>query len=577
MQNIFKIIISALLALLLSGCFGNSHTASFSTNSATLSNINATYVGIAAGTTSAGNYVPDTNYYVYGTASGNQTGTATVTNSINTSNVINPAPQSVYQTQRWATHMTYTIPNLVANAPYTTRLHFVESWATVTGQRVFNVQINGVSVLSNFDIYKTAGGQNIAIVEESTNNTDASGNLVIQFDATINNASVAGIEIYGAWPISTIVVIPTPTPIPSASSTPTSAPTTKPTTAPTTKPTAVPTTKPTAAPVSAGLPYVFSGLFNHSQNGSSPLFTPVTTLTSLGKATVLSSSVASQLWSQGPTTPDWNGGGMPIYVGTNSDPQQTVNLSQNWNTYPNGAKFHTPSWAVNQCGSTSASCSYDSHIIIIDQNSSVGSFIFEGWECASNLSCQSGMMLPTNGTGFANGTSNTAGGNHAGISYVATAITYQEVLNAENGTPIGHALTLNTECLNNPDLYPALSGNSDHTCTGDTPGGYPQYGAMLHLKASFNVASNPHGYGAACQVVQQALQTYGAYLDDTGAGSINLNWLSKYVYSNNPGTGAYSGVNNSNISSAIQSSVSNDGGCLSKNSSSDFELIQVSK
>jgi hypothetical protein len=51
------------------------------------------------------------------------------------------------------------------------RLHFAESAWTALGQRLFDVSINGTTVLSNLDIYATAGGQFKAVIEELTATT----------------------------------------------------------------------------------------------------------------------------------------------------------------------------------------------------------------------------------------------------------------------------------------------------------------------------------------------------------------------------------------------------------------------
>ena len=120
------------------------------------------------------------------------------TNTINTSGVTNPAPAAVYQTVRWGA-MTYTIPNLTAGQSYTVRLHFCELTWTAAGQRLFNVAINGTSYLSNFDIFATAGGQNKALVEQTTATANSSGQIVISFTVgSADNPEIAGIEIDGS-------------------------------------------------------------------------------------------------------------------------------------------------------------------------------------------------------------------------------------------------------------------------------------------------------------------------------------------------------------------------------------------
>ena len=120
------------------------------------------------------------------------------TNTINTSGVTNPAPAAVYQTVRWGA-MTYTIPNLTAGQSYTVRLHFCELTWTAAGQRLFNVAINGTSYLSNFDVFATAGGQNKALVEQTTATANSSGQIVISFtQGSADNPEIAGIEIDGS-------------------------------------------------------------------------------------------------------------------------------------------------------------------------------------------------------------------------------------------------------------------------------------------------------------------------------------------------------------------------------------------
>jgi beta-glucanase (GH16 family) len=115
-------------------------------------------------------------------------------NTINTSNVTNPAPMQVYQTARIG-GFTYTIPGLVAGSSHTVRLHFAETYWSTAGSRIFNVSINGTQVLTNFDIFAAAGGKNIAIVEQFTQNANSSGQYVIKFTSVKDNSLVSGIEI----------------------------------------------------------------------------------------------------------------------------------------------------------------------------------------------------------------------------------------------------------------------------------------------------------------------------------------------------------------------------------------------
>jgi chitinase len=122
-------------------------------------------------------------------------------NTINTSNVTNPAPAAVYQSARVTatvgagTTFSYTIPGFTAGSMQTVRLHFAETFHTTAGSRVFNVSINGTQVLTNFDIFATAGGQNIANIQEFTEAANSSGQYVIVFTTVTDKALISGIEI----------------------------------------------------------------------------------------------------------------------------------------------------------------------------------------------------------------------------------------------------------------------------------------------------------------------------------------------------------------------------------------------
>ena len=73
----------------------------------------------------------------------------------------------------------YTISGLTPGANYLVRLHFCETYFTTAGSRVFNVSINGTQVLTNFDIVKASGGENIANIQQFTEAANASGQIVI--------------------------------------------------------------------------------------------------------------------------------------------------------------------------------------------------------------------------------------------------------------------------------------------------------------------------------------------------------------------------------------------------------------
>jgi fibronectin type 3 domain-containing protein len=123
-------------------------------------------------------------------------GTATSTSAaINTSHIANPAPQAVYQTNRYGNFI-YTIPGFTAGANYIVDLHFAETYWTTPGQRLFNVLINGKQVLTNYDIFASAGGEFIATVESFAVTADSTGTITLQFvPGAADNPQVNGIEI----------------------------------------------------------------------------------------------------------------------------------------------------------------------------------------------------------------------------------------------------------------------------------------------------------------------------------------------------------------------------------------------
>ena len=147
-----------------------------------------------------GSYVADEDFV--GGAESN------TSNSISTSGVSNPAPEAVYQTQRYG-NFTYTLPGFTAGASYTVRLHFAEFYWDVAGSRLANVLINGTQVLSNFDIFAAAGGQNIAVFEQFNTTASTAGQIVIQFVSVKDNAAINGIEIETSGTAPVVAAPPT--------------------------------------------------------------------------------------------------------------------------------------------------------------------------------------------------------------------------------------------------------------------------------------------------------------------------------------------------------------------------------
>jgi Malectin domain len=115
-------------------------------------------------------------------------------NTIDLSGVANPAPMTVYQTARIGS-FTYTIPGLTAGSNHTVRLHFAETYWSSAGSRIFSVTINGTQVLSNFDIVAATGAKNKAIVKQFSATANSTGQIVIKFTPSKDNALISGIEV----------------------------------------------------------------------------------------------------------------------------------------------------------------------------------------------------------------------------------------------------------------------------------------------------------------------------------------------------------------------------------------------
>src|SRR5258708_16041507 len=102
--------------------------------------------------------------------------------------------KGVWQTCRWNSSFTYTIPALTAGASYTVALDWAELTWTAAGKRVFNVAINGTAVLSNFDVYAQVGYKT-ALQKQFTATANSSGQIVIAFtQGSADNPFISGIE-----------------------------------------------------------------------------------------------------------------------------------------------------------------------------------------------------------------------------------------------------------------------------------------------------------------------------------------------------------------------------------------------
>ena len=163
-------------------------SATASTATLTVTAATSDLIAIDSGGAVVGGFAADTDF-----TGGGPAGTS---NTINLQGVANAASEAVYESERAGVFI-YTLPGLTTGTSYTVRLHFAEFYFSQPGQRVFNVAINGTTVLPNFDIVAVAGA-NKALVEQFSA-TPVNNQIVISFTAgSANQPKVSGIELLAA-------------------------------------------------------------------------------------------------------------------------------------------------------------------------------------------------------------------------------------------------------------------------------------------------------------------------------------------------------------------------------------------
>jgi pimeloyl-ACP methyl ester carboxylesterase len=207
---------SALLVGGLAACSGATTTASVSAGdsanaTASVDTAPANTVSINAGGPAMGSFRAD-QFFFHGATYGSDA-------AIDTSQVTSGmAPAEIFDTERWGA-MTYTIPD--RSGAQTVTLYFAENYVSGPGQRLFDVKINGTTVLSRFDIYSSAGGAHRAIARTFTTTADPSGQVVIQFVIEVQQPKISAITIAGD---GTTATPPPATPSPTPATPPTNSP-----------------------------------------------------------------------------------------------------------------------------------------------------------------------------------------------------------------------------------------------------------------------------------------------------------------------------------------------------------------
>ncbi|MFN8473385.1 MAG: malectin domain-containing carbohydrate-binding protein [Anaerolineae bacterium] len=130
--------------------------------------------------------------------------------SSTTAAIANTNAAPLYQAERYG-NFSYNVA--VPNGSYEVTLRFAEIYRTSAGQRIFNVALNGATVLSNFDITAQVGAK--AALDKTFTTNVTNGTVTITFTTVKDNAKVSAIEIVPAGGNSPA---PTPTPPPPSGS-----------------------------------------------------------------------------------------------------------------------------------------------------------------------------------------------------------------------------------------------------------------------------------------------------------------------------------------------------------------------
>lgn len=122
--------------------------------------------------------------------------------------IANTTDDGLYQMIRGSSAFSYLFD--IPNGDYDITLHFMEPWQSAAGERLFDVTIEGVLSLDDYDIYAVSGGQFTA-VSESFSATVSDGQLNIDFTGVNRVAMVAAIQVEeagGSTPEPEITVSP---------------------------------------------------------------------------------------------------------------------------------------------------------------------------------------------------------------------------------------------------------------------------------------------------------------------------------------------------------------------------------
>lgn len=121
-------------------------------------------------------------------------GSVNMGNSYSTNSTIQAkTDQEIYKSERWNNYLAYAIP-VETGKQYKLTLKFAEIYLGSKGSRLFNVSVEGLPFLENYDVFAEAGGKNIA-KDTSIIVTPVDDFVRVELTALRDNASIKGIEI----------------------------------------------------------------------------------------------------------------------------------------------------------------------------------------------------------------------------------------------------------------------------------------------------------------------------------------------------------------------------------------------
>ncbi len=124
------------------------------------------------------------------------------TSFVSEGNITNTTADKVYESERHDANLAYTIP-VIDNQCYTIHLHFAEIYWGVAdgdvggaGARIFDVLINGLVVMDDYDIIATEGAPlKAAIYSFDVCQPLGATDITLEFIASVDDAKVSAVEV----------------------------------------------------------------------------------------------------------------------------------------------------------------------------------------------------------------------------------------------------------------------------------------------------------------------------------------------------------------------------------------------